>query len=703
MPYQPTLGPIGNPWFGDKYRTPDYIPNRLEFGECQPDCNTWLKSWQLLEDRTFDDGEYVAICPTDPAHIEYDNDTFATNPQAETLLEDWEYHVPEYPVERKTELYYNRVWNPPEPTDCDDAPFPDPTPGLDNGEFDVGEIRSAYENEDEGIYDRHPRSGIEGFQFIYEALTAQGILNPPCLSWAFSPDLDNGTLEESIHNVFPQDLNGDTWTWTDGAWANANDGEYDQTDDCILVDYGTTDCSLNSSWCGYDDGEYEDGQKIVDKGIWDAAILNGEDPVELYCGDEVQECEADGGTYHAVSGPPNYEEDCECVVECCLIDNEEIPPPPPYTGPNQTDGGEYGVYDPAPNPLPPVIACPNDDVIITVDDLYSGSKHQMIPSVRNALTPLRLWKNNTLMQTDTLPDFGKEDYRNYLVADENRSPEPEDSFRHFVRLPLEYQRDGREWVRSQQICKNQSYFSTPAKLSKCEFVDPGDKPTLFSEQYDKLDEEPRKLIYDESYLYSESLDDKSEPTAGPYENATIMMEEDAPSQYNYGSVVDYDPWELRKPLTNGDWQGEYYHLGPETIETTGHTTADVKSGRLIPADPTEYPTFDVSEVKYPHVTFPDDKPEAAIKDYAVSYAYFACDFSASDDPVFEPTKAYCWRNPQFDKDTEKDGECVYTPGETNTAYLLHTKEIDYGKRTRLARVAGETSAETLASEEAKWV
>ena len=118
VPYQPVMKPVGNPWFRGKYWTPSYIPDRVEVGECQPDCNSWLKSWQLLEDRSFDDGEYVAICPSDPSHIEYDNDIFATNPQAETLLEDWEYHVPEYPVERKTELYYNRVWNPPEPTDC---------------------------------------------------------------------------------------------------------------------------------------------------------------------------------------------------------------------------------------------------------------------------------------------------------------------------------------------------------------------------------------------------------------------------------------------------------------------------------------------------------------------------------------------------------------------------------------------------------
>ena len=65
------------------------------------------------------------------------------------------------------------------------------------------------------------------------------------------------------------------------------------------------------------------GRKSLIRVFGTQQSLNGEDPVELYCGDEVQECEADGGTYHAVSGPPNYEEDCECVVECCLIDNEE--------------------------------------------------------------------------------------------------------------------------------------------------------------------------------------------------------------------------------------------------------------------------------------------------------------------------------------------------------------------------------------------
>ena len=700
VPYQPIRRPIGNPWFADKYWDPSYIPSRVEVGECQPDCNSWMKIWQLLEDDLYDDGEYVTICSDDPAHIEYDNDLFVNNPQDDTLLVDWEYHNEEYPVERRTELYYNRRWDPPEPSECDEAPYSTAKPGLNNGEYDVGEIRSSYDEADEGIYDRHPWSGITGFQFIYEALTAKAILEPPCLTWSMDPTLDNGTLEESIHNVFTRrDPNDDFWTWTDGPWATANDGEYDSTDPCLSVSMGEASCAMDDSFCGFDDGEF-DSDKFIEKGIWDSALASHKDPVALYCEDEPEDCYADGGVYHAVSGPPNYEEDCLCVVECCLIDNDYIPPPPPYTGPNLSDGGEYGAYDPAPNPLPEMVACPVDEVYVVMDELYSA-RHQMIPSIRNATTPLRLWKNNTLMQTDELPAFGTEDYRNFLVADKNRSAEAEDSFRHFVRLPLEYQRNGTEWSRSLQIAKNQSYYSTPTKLTKCDYVDEEPRPTLFSQKYADLDDQPNTIIYDEGYLYSESLDDKSSPTSGPYESAAVVLEEERSSQYNFGSVTDYDPWDLRKPKVNGDWQGEYYHLGPYGIETTGHTTADIASGRLIPADQTEYPVYDISEVKYPNVTFPDEKPEASIKDYTVSYAYFACDFSASDDPVFEPTTAYCWRNPQYDADVLKNGECVYKPGTTNTAYLLHTKEINYGKRTRPARVAGETSAKTLAEEDAR--
>jgi len=55
----------------------------------------------------------------------------------------------------------------------------------------------------------------------------------------------------------------------------------------------------------------------------------------------------------------------------------------------------------------------------------------------------------------------------------------------------------------------------------------------------------------------------------------------------------------------------------------------------------------------------------------VSYAYFVSDFSAADDPVFEPESEYCWRKTGVDCIESVDSVCVESVIETNTAYRLH--------------------------------
>ena len=95
---------------------------------------------------------------------------------------------------------------------------------------------------------------------------------------------------------------------------------------------------------------------------------------------------------------------------------------------------------------------------------------------------------------------------------------------------------------------------------------------------------------------------------------------------------------------------------------------DLADGRMIPVAP---PVYDESALKHPNVEFPDETDQASLKNYVVSYAYFVSDFSAADDPVFEPESEYCWRDTGVACSTYEAGTCVPNVVETNTAYRLH--------------------------------
>jgi hypothetical protein len=80
----------------------------------------------------------------------------------------------------------------------------------------------------------------------------------------------------------------------------------------------------------------------------------------------------------------------------------------------------------------------------------------------------------------------------------------------------------------------------------------------------------------------------------------------------------------------------------------------------------------MSKLKLPETEFPDSEDKAAMKNYVVSYAYFVSDFSAADDPVFDPAIEHCWRNETIACSSPKGEDCTVTSRISNTAYLLHS-------------------------------
>ena len=684
VPKFPILGNgSGSPTYGDKYWPPKYIRDQEEISECYPNCNTWVKSWQNFEGETYDNGEFSAFCPADPLHVEYDNDIFATNPQAETLLDDFTYFDGGV-KDREKEGFYNRDPFPLDPTDCDEdyaAPAIDFT--LDNGSLEdsaeAAILGIFYDGVDEGIYDRNPYSGLTSFEFTWDALNASGWLNPPCLSWVFDPTLDNGTLEEELHDVFPSPSpNEDKWLWTNGPWATANDGEYDENEKLftLVTEVEEDICNPLNVWTGFDDGEFDDYSNVCGCEPGPDLPQPPGTPCEIpacYVPPE-DHCETDGGDYTFV-GPPNYDEDCECEVECCEVDNEEIPPPPPYTGPNIVDDNIYTAIC-SPPVSPDIITwCEVDPVWVKLGG-FDEALLSFQPSVNNSFYPLRTWKNQVLTQTDEVPTRkGHHEFRNFLLADINSGPEPEDSYRSFVRLPAEYSRDGKEWGRATQICNNQVYFSAPKRPSEVDMRGEKYSPRNYEQLYRKGKLVDDVLIYHEDYLYSEAYDDFSEASQGAFQSAVISFERPSPIPYFYGTVSDYDHLSQRRVSSDGEWLGKYYRVGVSQ-EPTGHIETDVLSGHLIEVEKADAPVYDESSLKRPNISLPEENPLVKESNYLVGYAYFSADISASEEAIFDPEKTQCWRSPLIDNEETVDGECVYSPLESNTVYFLHPTPLD---------------------------
>ena len=146
-----------------------------------------------------------------------------------------------------------------------------------------------------------------------------------------------------------------------------------------------------------------------------------------------------------------------------------------------------------------VTACPLNPVRLNIFDMIGGGMFAMQPSMRNIRTPLRVWKSHVLTTTDTVPAQGTESL-NYLVADENRGPEPETSFRYYVRLPLEYERDGKEWNRATSVCNNQGYFSSVPEMPTAQQTPDEIRPVLYAETYWRKDIKDFVTYYDEDFL-----------------------------------------------------------------------------------------------------------------------------------------------------------------------------------------------------------
>ena len=183
---------------------------------------------------------------------------------------------------------------------------------------------------------------------------------------------------------------------------------------------------------------------------------------------------------------------------------------------------------------------------------------------------------------------------------------------------------------------------------------------LFDENYYDFNLPASTTFYDEGYLTSTSRIAEQETVQEGFADSSISFERVEDTPFAYASVTEYDAFEERIPYTNGNWRGHYYTYGTNENLLSSFIGNDIDDQRLalLPAD--EEPVYDMSRIKRPNVEFPDDIDQAALKNYIVSYAYFVADYSASDDPVFDPGNEICWRSQTLEcKKEAKDGFTTY--------------------------------------------
>lgn len=287
--------------------------------------------------------------------------------------------------------------------------------------------------------------------------------------------------------------------------------------------------------------------------------------------------------------------------------------------------------------------------------VFSGITYRMVPNIHNSQTPLRLWKAQDLQVSDDLSDLSRENFVNILRADLNNGPGPENWEKFFVRMPLEYGRDGLHWKKATQICKNFTYWGSGVEPEKMNCPDSGSKPQIYEELF--LYSKPVgdfSYVYSEPYLYSNvAYFDLSEE--GEFLNPGVFPASDVQfDDFNEAQFVEYDPLHNRQadvtsPVNQGygNWVGQYVDINP-CLTTSGFFETDLLNGAI---SPTKAPIWDASIYKFaPTCEFQPESFNVDTNHYKVSYSYFVADASAAEDPFFDISQEAAWRYP---KDQER--------------------------------------------------
>lgn len=276
--------------------------------------------------------------------------------------------------------------------------------------------------------------------------------------------------------------------------------------------------------------------------------------------------------------------------------------------------------------------------------VFSGLSYYMSPNVLDSQKLLRIWKTESLTVVDSLSDLELLRNSNPLVADLNNGPGDENWERYFIRMPPAYGRGDNKWQKANLACQNFGYWGSP--LSPEEMQCPSEKqiPRLYEEVhlYGQRPDNPLHL-YSEPYLYSKVATSTSRQSEDYYNSMVLPAFDDPFDDFSEGELREYDPLHERKADTEslpgvgyGDWIGTYLRASP-CEEFSGFFQRDLLEGVV---EPIPAPTWDASSYKLPWLCGSQSASSTVdANHFKVSYAFFAADLSAAEDPVFNFSSA----------------------------------------------------------------
>lgn len=273
------------------------------------------------------------------------------------------------------------------------------------------------------------------------------------------------------------------------------------------------------------------------------------------------------------------------------------------------------------------------------DLVFSGLTYYMAPDVSGSEKLLRVVKYDPLYCIDQPSLVNSERFPNGLVAGENSGPGDELWERYFLRLPIDYQRNGSEWQKINLVCQSFGYWGSSPNSEKMTCPAQQEKPEIYEELYLYNKEPSSSYIYEEPYLYSASV--KVYASGGDYDNSAVVpspLRKD--TVFQNSEVYPYDPLHERRANTSspinkgfGDWEGVYYRA-TECSFISGFLSKDLEDGTLDPVTP---PVWDASIYKFPQSCILDEESgEVDANHYKVGYAYFVAGYSAAGEAVFHP-------------------------------------------------------------------
>lgn len=277
--------------------------------------------------------------------------------------------------------------------------------------------------------------------------------------------------------------------------------------------------------------------------------------------------------------------------------------------------------------------------------IFSGVTYKMSPNVHDAETPLRLWVSQHLQTANTAELLERDIYPNPLVADLNNGPALDNWQRFFVRMPLDYGRNGAAWQKAALICEDFAYYGSNVEPERMGCPAAASLPKIYEEVFLSDDRTDYTYVYSEPFLYSTVVYDDFSAVDASYINGAVRPTVNTDyDEFSEAQFIDYDP--LHNRLVDfssegfGNWQGVYLNINVCGF-LSGYYVNDILDAVV---EPIAAPIWDASVYKCPPTCDTASNTYSVdANNYKICYAYFTADSGAAEDGFFDPQEEASWR------------------------------------------------------------